>query len=86
MAYTANTLSMWTGGPVEGAQKLWTYVTSDTLLTVKGASYFSDGVSRGMQVGDFVMVVNPGTAYALYAVTSVSGAAATVAGSAIALT
>lgn len=86
MAYTGNTLSL-IDYTIEGGWKEWTYVTSDSLATVKGAGYFSDGVTRGMEVGDFVNVINTVTpAYAIYAVSSVSGNAATVAGTGIVLT
>jgi hypothetical protein len=86
MAYTGSSLSQ-INGTIEGGWKEWVYVTSDSLATVKGAGYFSDGANRGMEVGDFVRVVNTATpAYAIYAVSAVSAGAATVAGTAIVLT
>lgn len=86
MAYTGSSLSQ-IGGTLEGGFKLWTYATSDSLATVKGAGYFSDGGSRGMEVGDFVLVINTVTpAFAIYAVSAVAAGAATVAGTAIVLT
>jgi len=80
MAYTGNTLSLVTS-TVEGAvPKLWVYSTADADATITGASYVSDGVSRGMAVGDLVDAVNPtGPKYKRYQVASVSGAAATLA-------
>lgn len=87
MAYTGNTLSLITTAPIEGGWKEWTYVTSDSLATVKGAGYISDASNRGMEVGDFVNVINTSTpAYAIYAVTSISAGAATLAGTAVVLT
>jgi hypothetical protein len=83
MAYTGNTFSQ-LGGTIEGGWKFWVYTTGDSLATVKGASYFADAVSRGVEVGDFVLVINTATpAFAIYAVSAVGAAAATVAGTAI---
>jgi hypothetical protein len=82
MAYTGNTLSYFAGGPVEGAFKLWVYISSETTFgAVNAGSYWSDGVSRGMQVGDFVLVSNPATpgAQGIVQVNSVSGNAVTTA-------
>ena len=87
MAYTGNTLSLTSVAPIEGGWKEWTYVTTDSLSTVKGAGYISDASNRGMEVGDFVKVVNTTTpAYAIYAVASISAGAATLATTAIVLT
>jgi hypothetical protein len=80
MAYTGNTLSYMYGGPIEGAFKLWAYISSEaTIAAVEAAGYFSDGVTCGMQVGDMIIVSNPSTlgAAGLLQVTSVSGNAAT---------
>ena len=86
MAYTGNTFSQ-IAGTIEGGFKLWLYSSSDSLATIKGAGYFSDAANRGVEVGDFVMVVNTATpAFAIYAVSAVSSGAATVAGTAIVLT
>jgi hypothetical protein len=53
---------------------------NDADATIVGAGYFSDGVTKGMRVGDLVDACNVGTAkYKRYQVASVSGAAATVA-------
>ena len=86
MAYTGATLSL-LGGTIEGGWKFWVYTTSDSLATVKGAGYFSDGGNRGMELGDFVLVINTATpAYAIYAAGAPSSGAVTVAGTAIVLT
>lgn len=44
------------GGGVGGAE--WRYVSTDTIATVMGDNYFSDGVALGMTIGDLVVVVN----------------------------
>ena len=82
MAYTSATLSQ-IAGTIEGNWKEWVYTTADSLATVKGAAYISDATNRGMEVGDFVRVVNTGTpAYALYVVNAINGSgAATLTGS-----
>lgn len=83
MAYTADNLLL-ASNPVGGAvyPRLFYYynVTPDADATIVGAGYFSDGVTKGMRVGDLVDAVNIGTAkYKRYQVASVSGATATVA-------
>jgi len=55
MAYDGSKLSL-VYQPIEGARKHWQYVTADSLSTVLGAGYFSDGVARGMLLGDIVEV------------------------------
>jgi hypothetical protein len=53
---------------------------SDADATIVGAGYFSDGVDKGMRVGDPVFVVaTTGPKWKIYQVASVSGSAATVA-------
>jgi hypothetical protein len=82
MAYVPDNLAMVTN-PVGGSLPrvfLYLNATPDADATVVGASYFSDGVTKGMRVGDLVDAINVGTAkYKRYQVASVSGAAATVA-------
>ncbi|MBZ9807694.1 hypothetical protein [Mesorhizobium sp. ESP-6-2] len=82
MAYVADNLAM-VINPVGGSLPrvfLYLNATPDADATIIGASYFSDGVTKGMRVGDLVDAVNVGTAkYKRYQVASVSGAAATVA-------
>lgn len=85
MAYTGATLSQ-IAGTLEGGWKLWAYTTSDSLATVKGAGYISDAANRGMETGDWVMVINTATpAYALYTAVLSSGAV-TLAATAVSLT
>jgi hypothetical protein len=81
MAYTPNTLRLVTSDIEGTVGRLWFYTTaSDADATVTGASYFSDGASKGMQVGDLVDVVaTTGPKYKKYQVASLSGTAATVA-------
>jgi len=81
MAYVADNLSL-ADTQVGGYQpRRWRYTTaSDSDATIVGAGYFSDGVTKGMKVGDLVDVIaTTGPKYKLYQVASVSGAAATVA-------
>lgn len=82
MAYTPDNLCL-VVAPVGGlAPRKFTYYDAapESNATIVGASWFSDGVTKGMRVGDLVEVVQTGTAkYKLYQVASVSGAAATVA-------
>jgi hypothetical protein len=49
---------MRSGGFIEGSFNVWEYTSSDGLNTILGAGYFTDGASKGMQVGDIVWVVN----------------------------
>jgi hypothetical protein len=44
------------------ATRLWGYKSTHTVSVVAGSSFFSDGYSRGMRVGDFVHVVEVTTA------------------------
>jgi hypothetical protein len=83
MAYVADNLGLSfcsTGG---GAlPRMWVYknATPDSDGTITGSGYFSDGVTKGMKVGDIVDAIDTGTPkYKRYQVASVSGAAATVA-------
>jgi hypothetical protein len=81
MAYVADNL--WMGVNPVGAQaypRVFFYYNSaaDADAAIVGAGYFSDGVTKGMRVGDLVDAVQTGTAkYKRYQITSVSGAAAT---------
>lgn len=82
MAYVADNLAMVinpTGGSLPRVF-LYLNATPDADATVVGASYFSDGVAKGMRVGDLVDAINVGTAkYKRYQVASVTSTAATVA-------
>lgn len=82
MAYVPDSLAM-VVNPVGGGviPRLFVYQTAaDADATIVGAGYFSDGVTKGMRVGDLVDVIaTTGPKYKRYQVASVSGAAATVA-------
>jgi hypothetical protein len=82
MAYVPDNLAM-VVNPVGGGviPRLFVYQTAaDADATIVGAGYFSDGVTKGMRVGDVVDVIaTTGPKYKRYQVASVSGAAATVA-------
>lgn len=81
MAYVPDNLSL-ADTQVGGYQpRYWHYTTvADADATIVGAGYFSDGVTKGLRVGDIVDVVaTTGPKYKRYQVASVSGAAATVA-------
>jgi hypothetical protein len=41
---------------VTGVAKFWQYNSADSLATVQGSGYFSNGKELGMQVGDIVFV------------------------------
>jgi hypothetical protein len=58
MPYTTGTLTYLAGGLIEGAWKLWEYTTADTLAQVTAPGYIVDATFKGMNVGDFVIVVN----------------------------
>lgn len=82
MAYTPANLSLTTNGPLTGPGKVWVYASTDPAATVAGSGYFADGVTRGMEVGDIVHVIDTDTGPTLtvHLVTAVSGTAATVGG------
>lgn len=72
--------SMNSNGP-----NIWTYQSADVDDTVNGASYFSNGVSLGMKVGDMVWVLDQTTPKgSLVYVASVTATAATTAFAAVA--
>lgn len=82
MAYVPDNLSL-VATPVGGQYpRIFAYYDSaaSSDATITGASWFSDGASKGMRKGDLVDVVQVGTPkYKRYQVASTSGAAATVA-------
>jgi hypothetical protein len=41
-----------------GGLSLWLYKSLDVIATVQGAGYITDGIQRGMQVGDVVFVLD----------------------------
>lgn len=49
------------GASTGGGGDIWFYRSADAIATVKAAGYFSDGVSRGMSVGDIVIVFDSAT-------------------------
>lgn len=57
MAYTPDTLMKVAQGVGSGGRSVWVYTTADSLATIAGAAYFSDGVAKGMKVGDPVLAV-----------------------------
>jgi hypothetical protein len=81
MAYIADNLAM-TINPTGGAlPRLFLYYNADadSNATLVGASFFSDGASKGMRKGDLVDAVDVGTPkHKRYQVLSTSGAAATI--------
>lgn len=40
----------------KSGKQVWQYDSADSLATVQGSAYFSNGVSLGMRVGDIVDV------------------------------
>lgn len=81
MAYVPDNLVL-AINPVGGGTypRVFTYYNSaaDSDATIVGASWFSDGASKGMRKGDLVDVVDVATPkYKRYQVLSTSGAAAT---------
>lgn len=82
MAYTADNL--WLSNQGVGSQaypRLFYYydAAAESDATLVGASFFSDGVTKGMRKGDLLDVVQVATPkYKRYQVLSTSGAGATV--------
>ena len=66
-------------GP-SGGGSIWMYQSEDVHGDVDAASYFTNGASLGMKVGDVVLVVETDNSYALsiHVVTAVAAAGATV--------
>jgi hypothetical protein len=56
MAYTGNSLSL-ISSTIEGNFNVAAYLTTDSIATVEGANYISDGQTRGLEVGDIVFVL-----------------------------
>jgi len=61
MAYTSSTLNLVTESPLTGAGQTWHYTTADAAATVDTSGYITDGGSRGMKVGDIVLVRDTAT-------------------------
>jgi len=84
MAYDGTYLSVDQYGG-KSNKLVFCYDTTDAAAAIAGAGYFSDGVTRGMQLGDVVIVTQKaslpngaGSGISVYCVSAVSGAAATV--------
>lgn len=54
--YDGNKLSSIVSTIENQGPNLWSYITADSLATVMGAGYMSDAQSRGMRIGDLVLV------------------------------
>ncbi len=79
MAYVPANLQKLAGsGPT--ATQLWTFKGVDSLATIKGAGFITDGSARGMRVGDQVIYSDTNTPLtSLVTVSAVTaGGAATV--------
>lgn len=81
MAYVPENLRLAFAPITDPVPRIFVYTTaSDADATIAAASYFADGATKGMRVGDIVDVVaTTGPKYKRYQVASVSGDAATVA-------
>lgn len=85
MAYATSNPPSLVSQRVGDGPAIWIYKSADDDATVNGASYFSDGVALGMQVGDIVLVVDTSTPkVSLHGVASVTSTAATTAFGAVA--
>lgn len=85
MAYVTTNPPRLISDSVMGDGTVWLYRSADDDATVNGGSYFTDGVTLGMAVGDIVLVIDTTTPKgSFHFVTSVSGAAATTAFGAVA--
>ena len=79
MAYTTASLKLITPGMGTNGIQEFNYRTSDARATVEGAGYFSDGIAKGMRLGDQVtVVVTPGYLTTIHSVSVVSATAATI--------
>lgn len=84
MAYATNDLTVMSSGFLESSQSIWLYrnTAGDSAAVIKGNAYFSDGLLKGMKLGDVVFVFNVGNTAAdtnIYAVSNVTTEAVTVA-------
>lgn len=85
MAYSTTNPPSLIAESIGGGGSLWLYKSGDDDATVNGASYVSNAVSLGMEVGDLVMVIDTATPKgSFHYVASVSGDAATLAFGAVA--
>jgi hypothetical protein len=85
MAYAATNPPCKIADTIGGGASVWIYKSADVDSDVNAASYFSNGVSLGMAVGDIVLVIDTATPKgSFHYVASVSGDAATTAFGAVA--
>lgn len=78
MSYTTATLNQVAQGPGD-SPSLWIYVSPDARATVEGSAYFSNGIAKGMKLGDIVIVTyTTGYVTTVHAVSAVSSTAATI--------
>ena len=61
MAYTSANLVCVSYAPLTGAGQLWQHSSADAGVTVRVASFITDGGAKGMRVGDLVQHTDTGT-------------------------
>jgi hypothetical protein len=84
MTYAGEDLQLLTSN-IGNKPNIWSYKSADVDSAVNAADYFSDGVTRGMKVGDMVWVYDTTTPKgSCHYVSTVSGNAATTAFAAVA--
>jgi len=57
MAYNTNLLSLVHSLP-DGSFGMWVYRSADAIATVAAANYITDGIAKGMNVRDVVLVLD----------------------------
>lgn len=78
MAYELTNPPVLISEGVNGGVSVWAYKSPNDDATVNGASFFSNGVSLGMKVGDIVLVSDTTTPkVSFHGVVSTSGDAVT---------
>ena len=60
MAYASSSLAQISQSLQPAQPSLWMYSGTDSHATTDGASFFSDGATKGMRVGDLVLVWSTG--------------------------
>lgn len=85
MAYNSNYLTCIDSLGGYSGHNLWFYTTTDNNATITGAGYFSDGIAKGMNTNDVVIVTQvttlpntTPTGISVYVVSAVTSTAATV--------
>ena len=56
MAYTTANLNQVAQGPGD-SPSVWIYLSPDARATVEGSLFFTNGVAKGMKLGDVVIVI-----------------------------